>query len=117
MAQASGAFRRECTTAAAHASPRTTAATSSTRAASSGRPSFGPYPVEAGLLLAEAGGRRLFILAPKTGKVVWTWNLPTGTLLNAPAVLPRQAALLAWDEAATPVLYTAALPEEKKVGR
>ena len=83
----------------------------------SGRPSFGPYPVAAGLLVAEAGGRRLILLAPKTGKVVWTWNLPTGTLLNAPAILPRQAALLAWDEAAAPILYTVTLPEEKKVGR
>jgi hypothetical protein len=76
----------------------------------SGRPSFGPYPVAAGLLLAEAGGRRLIILAPATGKVVWTWALPSGTLLNGPAVLAKQAALLAWDEAATPLLFTVMLP-------
>lgn len=82
----------------------------------SGRPSFGPYPVTAGLLVAEAGGRRLIILAPKTGKVIWTWDLPSGTLLNAPAVLPRQAALLAWDEAATPVLYTVTLPASAPAG-
>lgn len=83
----------------------------------SGRPDFGPYPVSAGLLVAEAGGRRLILLAPSTGKVVWTWELPTGALINAPAILPRQAALLAWDEAATPVLYTVTLPEEKTVGK
>lgn len=76
----------------------------------SGRPSFGPYPVAAGLLLAEAGGHRLIILDPATGKVVWTWALPSGALLNAPAVLPRQAALLAWDEAATPLLFAVTLP-------
>ena len=76
----------------------------------SGRPSFGPFPVAAGLLLAEAGGHRLIILAPATGKVVWTWALPSGALLNAPGVLPKQAALLAWDEAATPLLFTVTLP-------
>jgi hypothetical protein len=76
----------------------------------SGRPSFGPYSVAAGLLLAEAGGGRLIILASATGKVIWTWALPSGALLNAPGVLPRQAALLAWDEAATPLLFTVPLP-------
>ena len=76
----------------------------------SGRPSFGPFPVAAGLLLAEAGGHRLIILAPATGKVVWTWALPSGALLNAPGVLPKQAALLAWDEADTPLLFTVTLP-------
>jgi outer membrane protein assembly factor BamB len=81
-----------------------------------GRPSFGPVPVAAGLLVAEAGGRRVIILAPKTGKVIWTWALPTGTLLNAPAILPQHAALLAWDEAATPVLYTVTLPASAPSG-
>ena len=52
----------------------------------SGRPGFGPFPVAAGLLVAEAGGRRLVILLPQTGKV----RLDLGSPLGQPCSTPRR---------------------------
>ncbi len=82
-----------------------------------GRPLFGPYAVAAGLLVGEAGGNRLIILAPKTGKQVWSWKTPSGAILRPPAVAGDLAAALAWDESATPLLCTVALPSRAPIER
>ena len=75
-----------------------------------GRPVFGPFPVSAGLLLGESGGNRLLILEPATGKEVWTWTLPSGALLKPPSASGETAAVLAWDESSTPLLFSLKLP-------
>ena len=75
-----------------------------------GRPVFGPFPVTAGLLVAESGGNRLIILEPATGKDLWTWSLPSGAMLKAPAASGETAAVLAWDESSTPLLFSLKLP-------
>jgi hypothetical protein len=76
----------------------------------SGRPAYGPFRVPAGILFAEEGGRRLVLLSPKTGSAAWSWSLPSGSLIDAPAVENTRAALLAWGEASTPTLYLVDLP-------
>ena len=81
------------------------------QARTEGRPDFGPYACDAGLLVAESAGARLLVLAPETGQVAWSWKLPAGAILKAPAVAPRAAAVLAWDEATTPTLYRVELPQ------
>lgn len=75
-----------------------------------GRVAFGPLPVDAGLLFAESPGRRLFILSPDKGRKVWEWPVPSGAILSRPAVSGPNAAVLAWGEESTPVLYIAPLP-------
>lgn len=76
----------------------------------SGRPEFGPFPVEAGLLFAEAAGGRLFILAPGDGRKLWEWKVPQGSILRSPAVEANRVAVLAWGEEAVPTLYLVPLP-------
>ena len=75
-----------------------------------GRPSFGPYPVQAGLLFAEDPGQRLFILNPMSGREIWNWRVPKGAILKAPAVAGDQAAVLAWSDTPEPTLYRVTLP-------
>jgi hypothetical protein len=75
-----------------------------------GRPSFGPYPVQAGLLFAEDPGQRLFILDPASGREIWNWRVPKGAILKAPAVAGDRAAVLAWSDTPEPTLYLVTLP-------
>jgi len=83
-----------------------------------GRPAFGPFLVKAGLLFAESAGSRLFVLSPENGQKIWEWHAPSGSILQSPAVGSDAAAVLAWGEASTPVLYQVPLPaksEKRKV--
>ena len=85
-----------------------------------GRPVFGPFVVKAGLLFAESAGSRLFVLTPEKGQQIWEWRTPSGGILQSPAVAGDTAAVLAWGEAATPVLYQVPLPakvEKQKAGQ
>jgi hypothetical protein len=75
-----------------------------------GRPAFGPFAVEAGVLFAEAAGTRLFVLDLRDGRKLWDWKAPRGSILKSPAVSAGRAAVLAWAEEATPVLYVVPLP-------
>jgi hypothetical protein len=82
----------------------------------SGRPAYGPFRVPAGILFAEEGGRRLVLLSSKTGSSVWSWSLPSGSLISSPAVEGTRAALLAWGEATNPTLYLVDLPATEPAG-
>ena len=75
-----------------------------------GRPAFGPFAIEAGLLFAEAAGNRLFVLGLRDGRKLWDWKVPKGNILTSPSVSAGRAAVLAWAEEATPVLYVVPLP-------
>ena len=78
-----------------------------------GRPAFGPFPLKAGLLFAESGGTRLLVLSTDKGKKIWEWDLPSGAILQSPALSDGFAVVLAWGEASVPTLYRVALPKPK----
>ncbi len=75
-----------------------------------GRPSFGPFKVQAGILFAESAGSRLVILDEKDGHPGWTWAVPQGAILKCPAVSATKAVVLAWTDDPKPWLYRVDLP-------